>query len=586
MADSDIPEAPAWDISKVPNEIWIKIFHALDFDYPALGAVYATCGKFHQCVQPALFYHLHVHLVENTVFEYNPFEKRIAYHRTWVQFKDVRVLEISDTHTHVECMTRVSRSLRSLFRLIPRVRIIKWRSRLEIDQTILEMFTFLQRPIILDIQGAHEIFDYNATIRPILRACPLMNIRSLDINMENWDQEYQELKGNLFPICSVPTLEALTLTYRATAPGFRVCNVRVQRGCRLAPLKSLRLYNVCFVGEDGSDWTRCLNGLALRHLTLDGYFVSMVPLKLLAGKVPNLKSLSVRLRNEEDQIHEPVSFDIMENFLIDAAPGMSYMLSSFLRGVRALEEFSGYDLPLKTLEDVMVFQGHALETLRFRDTVARKSNRGHGSVFLGCRELMWMSIRLPALRRLGITMAIGSQTVPMLNYISRFPNLTHLELSTPPILDPADLAHRTNTRNNNAANERPPPPSRSLPKPIPESLVQNIFHYVAGRKAYYSALTGNNRWKSFDRLEFTAREYEPMIEGMPLAFWGLRKVSISTCTRKIGAPGEVELSVVTARGWSLMCVHRYNQVLNAAGVWDRRGVYAISDANGLDCLID
>ncbi|KAH8422336.1 uncharacterized protein LDX57_000093 [Aspergillus melleus] len=432
MENSVTPEGPVCAMSRVPNEIWTRVFHALDFDYRALWAVYGTCAQFHQCVQPALFYHLHVHFVENTIRELRPFDKRIAYHRTWVQFKDVRVLEISDGYTHIECMTRVTRSLHSLFELIPRVKVIKWRSRIEINESILDMLKFLQRPVIIDIQGAQEIFIYNATIFRMLQVCPLLHIRSLDLNLEHWDQEHQELKRSLFPICSLVTLEALTLTYRAIAPSFKVCTITIPSGARLARLKSLRLYNIYIRGAGGSDWTRCLQGTALRHLTIDGYFITMMPLKQLAGKVPNLKSLSVRLRNEEDQISQPVPFETRATFLDDASPSMCFILGSFLRGVRALEEFNGYDLPVTTLNDLMLFQGTYLRTLRFRDTVIRETDRGSGSVFFGCEQLVWMIHQLPVLKRLGVTMAIGRETVPMLNYIARFPLLTHLEINTPP----------------------------------------------------------------------------------------------------------------------------------------------------------
>lgn len=254
---------------------------------------------------------------------------------------------------------------------------------------------------------------YNITIAPMLEMCPLLNIRSLDINLEHWDQVHHELQMSLFPICSVPTLEALTLTYRAIAPHFRACSIRVPPKARMARLKTLRLYNVYFKDVDGHDWTRCIRGNSLRHLTLDGYFISLMPLRQLAGKVPNLKSLSVRLRNEEDQINEPVDFETMERFLDDATPAVSYMLACFLRGLRSLEEFSGYDLPLAALSDVVQFQGHAIKTLRFRDTFPRETDRGQGTVFLGCKQLMLMATQLPALTRLGITMVTGGQNVPV-----------------------------------------------------------------------------------------------------------------------------------------------------------------------------
>ncbi|KAI9040379.1 uncharacterized protein KD926_008336 [Aspergillus affinis] len=567
MENTATSEEPVRAVSRVPNEIWTRIFYALEFDYRSLWAVYATCVQFHQCVQPALFYHLHVHFVENTIPEHKPFDKRIAYHRPWVQFNDVRVLEISDSYSHLECNTRVTRSLQSLFELIPGVRVIKWKSRREINQSILDMFKYFQRPIIIDIQGAQEIFIYNATIFRMLHAFPLLYIRSLDINLEHWDQENGVLKRSLFPICSLPTLKALTLTYRATAPSFKVCNIIIPPGARLARLKSLRLYNVHMQGVGDSEWTRSLQCSALRHLTIDGYFLTMQALKQLAGKVPNLKSLSVRLRNEEDQISEPLPFETRARFLDDASPSICFTLGCFLRGVRALEEFNGYDLPLSTLNDLLLFQGQYLQTLRFRDTVVRDTDRGAGAVFFGCDQLVWMIHQLPVLKTLGITMAIGRETVPMLNYISRIPLLTRLEINTPPEAFLED-----------DENETPPP--RTIP--IPLELLEQIFDYLDRRKRYYSAVVGNNQWPSFNALDMIAREWEPMLGGMRWAFWGLKSTYIYTCRRKIGSPREVEVSFVSGAGLSLMCVHRYNQVLTATEIWDRPGTYSFDDTSGVE----
>lgn len=275
----------------------------------------------------------------------------------------------------------------------------------------------LKRPIILEIQGGNEVLASGERIHSMHKSLPLMNIRSLDINLEHWDQQEEGVALNLFPVCSLPTLEVLTLTFRATAPGFKPGKIRVPRGSRLAPLKSLRLYNVYFTGADGYDWTKCLNGKVLQHLTLDGYLTTLMALKQLAGKVRNLKSLSVRLRNEEDQVNRPVPYEDMTRFLDDAIPTMCYMLGTFLRGVRSLEEFNGYDLPLAILDELVLYHGDTLRTFRFRDTVFRDSDRGQGSVFLGCHHLLWLSCKLPALRRLGITIVIGVTTVSVSSHM-------------------------------------------------------------------------------------------------------------------------------------------------------------------------
>lgn len=177
-----------------------------------------------------------------------------------------------------------------------------------------------------------------------------------------------------------------------------------------------------------------------------------------------------------------------------------------------------------------------------------------------------------------------SPTYQMLNYIARFPNLTHLELNTPPKPDPDALIH--GARNNHAHPLSPPDPAGCVfLRPIPPMMVKNIFKYIARRKAYYS-MVGNNAWPSFDALDMIAREWEPMMAGMRSAFWGLRSTYIYTCRRQIGIPKGLDLSIVSGCGLSLMCVHRYNQTLTATGIWDRRGVYSFDDTNGLECLVD
>ena len=158
----------------------------------------------------------------------------------------------------------------------------------------------------------------------------------------------------------------------------------------------------------------------------------------------------------------------------------------------------------------------------------------------------------------------------MLNYIARFPLLTHLEINTPPeaFLDEE--------------------PENSPPRPIPihPMLLEQMFDYIDRRKKYYSAVIGNHHWPSFNALDMIAREWEPMLGGMREAFWGLRNTHIYNCRRKIGVPGEVEVSDVSGAGLPLMCVHRYNQVLTATGIWDRRGTYCFRDTTGVEFLDD
>lgn len=167
----------------------------------------------------------------------------------------------------------------------------------------------------------------------------------------------------------------------------------------------------------------------------------------------------------------------------------------------------------------------------------------------------------------------------MLSHISRFPNLSHLEINTPPVPDTDALAIACAFLESDSPFLKPP--MSPILNPVTPDLAEDIFQFIARRKANYACLAGNDSWRSFDCLEIINREWEPMIEGVPQAFWGLGSLTVFTCRRKIGVPREVDVSVTSTVGITLTEVHRYNQSLALTPVWDRRGVYTVNDSNGV-----
>lgn len=197
----------------------------------------------------------------------------------------------------------------------------------------------------------------------------------------------ETLDGLKHVLPALPCLDRLDMKYmtgsqrsqRHTAPLFSLGS-----GDSIPSLRTLCLTNFAVDSNQVTEWDRCHH---IRHLGLDGGAESLQLLTLFTGRIPDMTSLALRIR-------DGTSPDILDD--------LHSRLDKFTRSVNALAAFTTYDLSKGILPLVVSRHGPNLRRLRFRQTNFNMRDEEQIRCLFTFEELQNLASGLPQLQRLGI----------------------------------------------------------------------------------------------------------------------------------------------------------------------------------------
>ncbi|CEN60230.1 hypothetical protein ASPCAL02671 [Aspergillus calidoustus] len=550
------------------TEIWINIVNILRWDsWTTLHSLNLSCQAFHQIVSPVLFRTLQLHFppakktyraqINRSPALPCPFQefrvrtatgfKTSTYISSPAPRKERRIhalLESDVGHTiqhHVRILIvwyghgyeegKHSQPIQRLVENLPNLEAIRWRG-IPFPPNLAQNLSDRLSPPQLYYEGLPQAITSNSLF------IGASFIKSLSITCEPAPVEEHVVNKLGKLILSLSRLERLILK-QAGDRYWRDNKTLQNPAFRLAPdsklppsLRILSFTNFTFNEEQAAAWARCARGV--EYLALDGYMQLSTLLEALSGPLSGLKSLTLRVLNDEDH---PIG------------PQFLAILDRFLQSIAKLECFSTYNFPKSVLVSVIRYHGNHLRQLRFRETGYSRIHL-QGPEYKDCLfsrdELYQLANELPHVERLGLDLRFEDKIhYDYLDALARFSSLKYLELNTPSYRGAAVNAYSSKFW-------------------LDKSVTREVFQYVDARTE--RRLAG---------LDIKVGEWEWMfVRGRNRT---IRDAWIYAAWRESDVPNLVHVTCLSCEFGGYLHLSEddiYEQTVHAAGLWpsDRSNV--------------